>query len=179
MTMTHDSLDGLIERVERPLAPSRFGGSPKTATSAFAISTDATTVHGNRSGQATLWSDPETKSSSEQSEGMRHSVGAIPSIAATGKRGLSATSSATKVRTYRRSLSDKLTLSLISSGLVCGITPSLTRKRSGQPILVLALDVPGGGAAERPSAGSSSLSESPHEVLRALQSIKTSETPDK
>lgn len=66
--------------------------------------------------------------------------------------------SETKARTYRPSLSDRLTQSLISSGLVRGITPMSTRKKSGQPILVFAFCDLGGVDSALPAAASSSLS---------------------
>jgi hypothetical protein len=52
--------------------------------------------------------------------------------------------SETKARSYHRSLSDRLTPSLISAGLVKGITPMSIRQLSGQPIRVLAFDMPDG-----------------------------------
>ena len=61
-----------------------------------------------------------------------------------------APSSGTKARTYRVSLSDKLTQSLITSGLVRGITPSSVRKQLGAPIRVIASFGPAGVDVEKP-----------------------------
>lgn len=47
--------------------------------------------------------------------------------------------SETKANTYQASLSDRLTKSLITSGLVAGITPMYVRKTLGLPILDFAL----------------------------------------
>jgi hypothetical protein len=74
-----------------------------------------------------------------------------------GKPESTAPSSGTRGRTYRRSLSDRLTASLITSGLVKGITPTSIRQLLGQPIRVLAFDMPDGGAAASLNADSSSL----------------------
>lgn len=127
-----------------------FGGSPKTETTVCVTFTDATTVPASPSARAISLSGRVTKSSSAPVKEMPRSHGVSHSTGATDKKALSATSSETRARTYRRSLSDKLTPSLISAGLVCGITPSSTRKQSGQPIQVLALDMPVGGAAAKP-----------------------------
>jgi hypothetical protein len=51
------------------------------------------------------------------------------------KRGSNARSSATKVRSYLPSLCDRLTPSLITAGLVRGITPKSVRRRLGAEIL--------------------------------------------
>lgn len=137
-----------------------FGGSRRTATCASATSIDGITVRANQSERATSLSGPAIRSSFELPMAMPHSHGATRAIGKTGKRASSAACSATKGRTYRRSLSDRLTQSLISYGLVCGITPSSIRKASNQPIRVLAFDMPGGGAAQKPqSAGCSSSSD--------------------
>jgi hypothetical protein len=140
-----------------PFVMGLFGGLPRTETCASATSTDATTVLESRSELAISSLAPETRLSCEQSRVTQRSRGATRNIAGTTKKASSATSFGTRVRTSRRSLSDRLTLSLISAGLVKGITPSLTRKRSGQPILVLALDTPVGNVAAKPLAASSSL----------------------
>lgn len=58
---------------------------------------------------------------------------------------LTALYSETKVHISQASLSDRLTLSLITSGLVAGITPTSIRQLSGQPIRVLAFAMPDGG----------------------------------
>lgn len=138
---------------------SRSGGSQKTETSASATSTAATIHHGNQSEPAILSSAREKPSFCEQRQETPHSHGDGRNIVMTGNSASNAVFSATKADTSHLSLSDRLTLSLISSGLVRGITPSLTRKQSGQPIQVLALDTPDGGDAARRNVGCSSLSD--------------------
>ena len=152
--LEHDSAP--LGELTGPFVMDLFGGSPKTVTYASAISTGGTTAPESQSGSATSLSDRETRSSFARPKAMPSSHGAFHDTDETDRKASSAVSSATKARTSRRSLSDRLTLSLISSGLVCGTTPSLTRKQSGQPIQVLALDTPGGGAAARQREGSSS-----------------------
>ena len=77
-------------------------------------------------------------------------------IATTDSRASNAACSATKGRTSRRSLSDRLTRSLIDAGLVCGTTPSSIRQLSGQPIRVLAFDTLAGPAVASLGKGFSS-----------------------
>jgi hypothetical protein len=144
-----------------PFVTGLFGGLPKTATSASETYSEGTTVRGSRGGTATLLLVPATNSSSEQPRETRRSRGDSHDTGATGKMASNAPSFATKARTSRRSLSDRLTPSLMSRGLVCGTTPSSTRKQSGQPILVLALDMPGGGGAARLKRDSSYSSATP------------------
>ena len=67
-----------------------------------------------------------------------------------------APSSGTKVSTVHRSLSDRLTQSLITAGLVKGITHTSIRKVSGAPIRASALWPLDGDAADAPEAASSS-----------------------
>jgi len=62
-----------------------------------------------------------------------------------------AQSSETKARTYRQSLSDKLTQSLITSGLVKGITHTSIRRQSGAAIRASALWPLDGGDADKPN----------------------------
>ena len=71
----------------------------------------------------------------------------------------SAPSSATKGRSYRPSLSDRLTQSLITSGLVRGTTPKSIRKQCGAQILDIASSKLGGDVVEQQKAACSSLSE--------------------
>lgn len=52
--------------------------------------------------------------------------------------------SATKANTSHQTLSDRLTPSLISAGLVKGITPMSVRKKLGAPIPDFVLWLPGG-----------------------------------
>lgn len=141
-----------------PFAMGLFGGSPKTAICACGTFIDGTTVHESQSAVATLLSGQDRKLSFALTAAEPLSSGDAANIGKTVKSVPSARFSETKQTTSRRSLSDKLTLSLISYGLVKGITPSSTRKQSGQPILVLALDTPDGSDAAKQQRDSSSLS---------------------
>ncbi len=77
------------------------------------------------------------------------SCGAITSTTPyPNKTELNALFSAMRDRSYHRSLSDKLTQSLISAGLVRGITPRSVRKQLGAQILDIASLSPVGGNAE-------------------------------
>lgn len=138
-----------------------FGGSPRTGICASAIFTGDITARANRSERVTSLSAPATRSSCELPMAMPHSLGDTRATAKTGRKASNAACFATKARTYRPSLSDRLTPSLISSGLVCGITPSSIRKASNQPIRGLAFGTPVGAAAPKSrSAVCSSLSDS-------------------
>lgn len=139
-----------------PFATARSGGSPRMVTPVAGISTGATTAAGKASERQTCSSGLETRSSSDQLMATRYLLGDELNTDETASKALSAPSSETRVRTSRRSLSDKLTRSLITSGLVCGITPSSIRALSGQPIRVLAFSGPAGGAAGEPAETSSS-----------------------
>lgn len=98
-------------------------------------------------------SDPEKKSSSELMQEMQFSFGGLPSTAPIAKRASNARSFATRVRSDRPSLSDRLTQSLITAGLVRGITPSSIRKQSGAAIRDFAsLPLDGGAAADQEKA---------------------------
>jgi hypothetical protein len=145
------------EAVSDPFVSDLFGGSPRTATSASATSTGGTTAPQSRGARRTSLSVPATRSSCEQPMETPPSCGAERSTAATIRKASNARSFGTRVRTYRRSLSDRQTASLITAGLVCGITPSSTRKLSGAKVAVLAFDTPGGAIAAEPPATSSSL----------------------
>lgn len=127
-----------------PFAMARCGGSPRTGTSASGTSTGATTAAVNPDALQISSSVLETRSSSDQLTETLPLFGGAPSTGATAKRASSVRSSATKVRTSRPSLSDRLTASLINAGLVCGITPSSTRKLSGGKVAVLAFAMPAG-----------------------------------
>jgi len=79
-------------------------------------------------------SDLEAESSCEPTPETPCLFGDFPSSGQTAKKASNAPSSVTRVRSVRLSLSDKLTQSLITSGLVAGITPSLIRQLSGAAI---------------------------------------------
>ena len=132
-----------------PFATGRTGGSPRTATALAATSSDATILR--RKAPRTpnsLW-DQGRRSFCAPQTAMLFSDGDAQFIGATHKRASSVPSSATRVRYSQASLSDRLTRSLIESGLVCGITPSSIRGASGQPIRALALGEPVGSGVEK------------------------------
>lgn len=138
-----------------PFVMGRFGGLRKTATDHAVISTGATTAAARASARQTFSSAPATRSFSDQQLEMPFSSGVGRSTGETAKLASNAPYSGTRVRISVPSLSDKLTRSLITSGLVCGITPSSIRLLSGQPIRVLAFDAPDGSAAASPNEVSS------------------------
>lgn len=132
-----------------PFATGLFGGLPKTATEPASPSMSATTAPTDtETGEsATSSSAPEKRSRSARKRATPCSSGGNSSTTAAS---LASTvpCSETSPGTSRRSLSDRLTQSLITAGLVKGITPTSTRQQFGQPIRVLAFDTPDGGAAE-------------------------------
>ncbi len=138
-----------------PFVMGRSGGSRRMAIDHAAISTGATTAAGKASGPQTCSSVLAKSSHFEQPTLTLFSCGAGSSTTVV-RRASTAPFSATKGRASRRSLSDRLTPSLITSGLVCGITPLSIRQLSGQPIRVLAFDTPAGPAAAPLGKGFSS-----------------------
>ena len=142
-----------------PFAMAPYGGSQRTVTPHAAICSDATTAPGKAAARRPSSSDPVTRSSCEMQPDQPSLFGACPDTGETVKPALSARYFVTKARTSRQSLSDKLTPSLITAGLVCGITPSSIRQQSGQPIRALAFAMPDGGALALPRLGSLSLSD--------------------
>lgn len=88
-------------------------------------------------------SGPESPSSSERSKVMLVGCGESSSMIL-AKAALIAPSSQIILVTKAQSLSDRLTPSLISLGLVKGITPTSMRRRSGQRILDFASLPPDG-----------------------------------
>ena len=91
-----------------PFVTGLFGGLPRMATSASETFSEATTVRESPSARQTSLSVPATKSSFARLKGMPGLLGVIPATGETIKPVSSAPSSATGVRTSRRSLSDKL-----------------------------------------------------------------------
>lgn len=138
------------------------GGSQKTATQPALPSTSGTTrpISTRTEGNERSSLDPVKKSFSEQPKAMPFLFGEDSATTA-DREASTAQSSATKARTYRRSLSDRLTPLLISSGLVRGITPTSTRAQCGQPIQVLAFDMLAGGGVGGRKEGSLSSSDNP------------------
>ena len=139
-----------------PFAMGLFGGLPKTETGHASLSTNGTIPPINtRMGENVRSSSGQGKQSRCEPKRVTLSSSGESSSMTVDSKASTAPSSETKASTYRLSLSDRLTQSLIMSGLVKGITPSSTRKQSGQPILVLALDTPVGADAAPPRAGCS------------------------
>jgi len=139
--------------VSGPLA--RCGGSRRTGIERASPSTDATTRRKSQSAHPASSSAPVKPSCSEPQTEMLFSCGDSSSTTV-ARKASTARSSGTKAGTSRRSLSDRLTASLITSGLVCGITPTSIRKLSGQPIRVLAFATLDGPGAAGPQGGCSS-----------------------
>lgn len=112
----------------------QFGISQRTATShAWRFSGDTIPAE-IKTPETGCSSDRETRSFSEQTMAMPCLFGGEPSFVRTVKKVSNAPYSGTKVRTRHQSLSDKLTKSLITSGLVAGTTPSFVRKQFGVAI---------------------------------------------
>lgn len=93
----------------------------------------------------------EKKSSYELDLGMPFSSGAT-SLTNQDRKELIVLFSGTNQNTDHLTLSDRLTPSLISSGLVAGITPTSIRKRLGVPIPAFALNLLDGSVLELPRA---------------------------
>jgi hypothetical protein len=149
--------------VSDPFETVLCGGSRRTGIAAAEIYSDVTTAAGKASGHRTFSSALETRSSFDLPPETLFLCGGDQSTAGMGKRASNARSSATRVRSSLPSLSDRLTQSLIAAGLVCGITPLSIRQLSGQPIRVLALDMPAGPAVASQSAASSSFKDPAHD----------------
>ena len=114
--------------------PNRSGISPRTATDPVSLSSDDTILATTKSRSKGRLSVPESTSSCEPMKAMPSLFGELPVIGRTGKKASNARSSATKATTSRPSLSDRLTQSLITHGLIRGTTPSLIRRLSGVAI---------------------------------------------
>lgn len=138
------------------MACSRIGISRKTAISPASRSTSGITLPTviETAEADTSLSAPARRSSSAQRELMPSLFGETSSMIA-GKTESTAPSSETKVRLSRPSLSDRLTPSLILSGLIAGTTPSSIRKVSGATILDFASSKLAGSDAERQKAACS------------------------
>lgn len=107
------------------------GISPKTVIAPSLPCMSDTILHTNmQTGGCAVCSRGRVKKSSCEPEPETPDLFGEASSAIGSSRGSVAPSSATKARSYRPSLSDRLTLSLIRSGLVAGITPTSIRRRS-------------------------------------------------
>lgn len=126
------------------------GTSPGTATSHASPSMNATIppTSMQTGGSGNCSSDPVKRSSCEPVMPTLFSFGDA-SLTTADRRELIALFSATKVPGEVRTLSDRLTPSLITSGLVSGITPSSVRQQCGAPIPDFVLLLPGGDRVEQ------------------------------
>lgn len=149
--------------IESPFPTGLSGGSPRTATGPVWPYTSATTPLTNieTGASASCLLDRERRSSSEHSTAMHSLFGESSSTTAASKAS-TAPSSGTRGRRSRLSLSDRLTLSLITSGLVRGITPTSVRRVSGLPIpdIVFWPRAGSGAGARRAACTSSNAPES-------------------
>lgn len=131
-----------------------FGFSQKTVTQHCSPSTNATIQPTNtRTGASENCSAaPVKKSYCEQSAAMLDLFGEISMMPA-AKKASTARSSETKANTSHLTLSDRLTPSLISHGLVAGITPMSTRQQCGAAIPDIASYGLDGNVQGTPKAG--------------------------
>jgi hypothetical protein len=97
--------------------------------------------------------DPEKSSSLERGKETLYGYG-TGLLTLLDKQGLTVPFSETKANTSRVSLSDRLTPSLISAGLIKGIIPMLMRDGSDQQILDFVLRPQGGENVEKQKADS-------------------------
>jgi hypothetical protein len=132
---------------------SRSGISPRMVT--YPVSTFSNgTIHAERQASDEGSSSArESESSLEPTQRTLFSFGDTSATGTTIKKASTVQSSETRVRTDRLSLSDRLTQSLITAGLVKGITPSLIRETSGAAIRDFASLPLDGGAAVHPKKG--------------------------
>lgn len=139
-----------------PFAMGLFGGLPETATDPALTSIGGTTRRPKVSVPAgNLWDLAKPLSCELMSQQPSLSGASLLTMPSPSKKALIAPCSVTKAHTSRRSLSDRLTPSLITAGLVCGITPMSIRQTSDQPIRAFAFSRPDGEDAVRPKAASS------------------------
>jgi hypothetical protein len=115
--------------------PCRIGGSQKTATEPSSPCMSATTLRTNTrmGGCALCLQDQGRKSSCEPETAMPDLFGEVLYVTGASRASI-APFSAMKDRSYRLSLSDRLTPLLIKSGLVAGITPTSIRRQFGAAI---------------------------------------------
>ncbi len=140
---------GGLEMSDDPFGQGLFGGLPKMVIAPSSRFMSGTTVPTNTKTDGNeAYSQALAKRSSSERQNRRPRLYGASSSMTAGKPASTVPSSETKVRTYRASLSDRLTPSLISAGLVNGITPTSTRQVSGQAIRVFAFLRQAGGGAE-------------------------------
>ena len=146
----------------------RSGISRKTAIDPVSNCSAVTTRAGTASPTVALCSlGQENKSCSEPTKETPSLFGGDHNIAPTNKQASNARFSETRASTFRQSLSVRQTRSLITAGLVRGITPSLVRQTSGLAIRDFAsLPLDGGEPAKSP-VGALSSSNASREAIRA------------
>ena len=152
-----DSMGG--DDVTDPFALGLFGGLPKTETQQFSRSTNGTTAPiDTATGENASYALALAKRLFlERPSRRQRSYGVSSSTTADSKASI-APCSEMKGRTSRLSLSDRLTPSLITAGLVKGIIPTSIRHMSDQPIRVFAFARPVGDDVARPKVENSCLS---------------------
>lgn len=121
----------------------------KTATERSSRSMSGTIPHTDTQmgANAASSSAPDRQSFCERAQATPDLFGESSSTTA-AKKASTAPSSETKARSKAATLSDRLTPSLISFGLVRGITPTSIRKRSGVPIPDIVFHAPDGSVAD-------------------------------
>lgn len=141
------------KQTKRPI-PLQTGGSLKTATEAFSHCTSGTTPPTDMlMGACAACLRDQGKRSSFEPEQETPDLFGDRSSATAQKEASTAPFSETRVRSCRPSLSDRLTLSLMRSGLVAGTTPTSIRKRCGAAIPDTASNWLAGPSAEKAPAG--------------------------
>jgi hypothetical protein len=112
----------------------RSGISQKTAIGPAWNSSCGTIPAGHQERAESFSSVPESGSSYGLTQQMRFLFGDTNATDTTSSKALTVRFSETRARTARQSLSDRLTQSLITAGLVKGITPLSVRATSGLAI---------------------------------------------
>jgi len=126
------------------------GTSQKTETRVASHSTSAITpLTTTKTSASENCSAAPVKKSSCEREPETLSLFGESSLTLLDSKELIALFSATKAQSSARTLSDRLTKSLMSAGLVRGITPMSTRRKCGAAIPDFVLYVPGGGRVEQ------------------------------
>ncbi len=153
------------------------GISPRTETCPVTDSIDVTTHQPktqNPSKDSSLV--PANISPCEPAVETRYLFGASQNTEKTGKRASSAHYFGMKQQSSRLSLSDRLTPSLITAGLIAGTTPTFVRHQCGVPIPDSALFLLDGHAAVDPNVDFTCLSESKPEKanVRRMQGERQS-----
>ena len=147
------------------------GSSQKTEIGPCSTSTNGTTAHINTrtGGCATCLRGQEKKSSYELVPVTQDLFGEVSSAMPESEESIAHFSAMKTRRCYRQSLSDRLTSSLMRSGLVAGITPTSIRRRCGAKIPATAFLWRGGRDAVSPQAENSSSKGSCDATIDAVE----------